>query len=338
MVKMITGSIQAKLIAIMLVMFALLVVTATSVAAQDRPNILVIWGDDIGQYNISAYNMGVGSYNIYQYAEAVDLGLRYRPRYLLIGLFPANDFEFGVCRLLRTARWRDWFDARGLERTTCREADDRRLQSAQTTIAWLPDLAASTALGSAIETLFWRPYLRPHVRATYVLRVGHKRQLIEQERVRALMSQTDPMNRFVSNGLANLAKLFDEMTRAADAQGTRVGVLVVPSKVRVVAGWARAEGVALPEPLRLAYAHEQLLVSRIRDVLGELSIPVEDAGPDMERLMIEARSEVVLYPVGDGHPYANGYRAYAEAGLRLLDRMDAGAQRHDERDAVDARN
>ena len=30
--------------------------------AQDKPNILVIWGDDIGQYNVSAYNMGMMGY------------------------------------------------------------------------------------------------------------------------------------------------------------------------------------------------------------------------------------------------------------------------------------
>ena len=27
-----------------------------------KPNILVIWGDDIGQFNISAYNMGMMGY------------------------------------------------------------------------------------------------------------------------------------------------------------------------------------------------------------------------------------------------------------------------------------
>jgi len=27
-----------------------------SAIAQDKPNILVIWGDDIGGFNISAYN------------------------------------------------------------------------------------------------------------------------------------------------------------------------------------------------------------------------------------------------------------------------------------------
>ncbi len=30
-------------------------------AAQDKPNIVVIWGDDIGQSNISAYSCGGGS-------------------------------------------------------------------------------------------------------------------------------------------------------------------------------------------------------------------------------------------------------------------------------------
>ena len=35
---------------------------SASAAAQDRPNILVIWGDDIGWFNISAYNRGMMGY------------------------------------------------------------------------------------------------------------------------------------------------------------------------------------------------------------------------------------------------------------------------------------
>jgi arylsulfatase len=31
-------------------------------SAQDKPNILIIWGDDIGQFNVSAYNMGMMGY------------------------------------------------------------------------------------------------------------------------------------------------------------------------------------------------------------------------------------------------------------------------------------
>ena len=40
---------------------AIVAVTATA-QAQDRPNILVIWGDDIGRSNISAYTMGMMGY------------------------------------------------------------------------------------------------------------------------------------------------------------------------------------------------------------------------------------------------------------------------------------
>jgi len=39
-----------------------LVAAAIPATAQDKPNILVIWGDDIGQFNVSAYNMGMMGY------------------------------------------------------------------------------------------------------------------------------------------------------------------------------------------------------------------------------------------------------------------------------------
>ena len=42
---------------------ALTVLVFSSVAgAQDKPNMLIIWGDDIGQSNISAYTFGLMGY------------------------------------------------------------------------------------------------------------------------------------------------------------------------------------------------------------------------------------------------------------------------------------
>ena len=37
----------------------LLIFGSTTASAADQPNILVIWGDDIGQSNISAYTFGL---------------------------------------------------------------------------------------------------------------------------------------------------------------------------------------------------------------------------------------------------------------------------------------
>jgi len=46
-----------------IVLFTILVLTAAFLNAQDKkPNILIIWGDDIGQFNVSTYNMGMMGY------------------------------------------------------------------------------------------------------------------------------------------------------------------------------------------------------------------------------------------------------------------------------------
>ncbi len=44
------------------VIASVVLLSAATAFAQDKPNILVIWGDDIGQTNISAYSRGVMGY------------------------------------------------------------------------------------------------------------------------------------------------------------------------------------------------------------------------------------------------------------------------------------
>ena len=41
---------------------AALSAASLSASAADKPNILVIWGDDIGYWNVSAYNQGMMGY------------------------------------------------------------------------------------------------------------------------------------------------------------------------------------------------------------------------------------------------------------------------------------
>ena len=49
-------------LAVTLVIGSMLVIPASANAKSKKPNILVIWGDDIGWFNISAYNRGMMSY------------------------------------------------------------------------------------------------------------------------------------------------------------------------------------------------------------------------------------------------------------------------------------
>ena len=50
------------LLGVVLVLLAGVVLASPAFAAKDKPNILVIFGDDIGQTNISAYTMGLMGY------------------------------------------------------------------------------------------------------------------------------------------------------------------------------------------------------------------------------------------------------------------------------------
>ena len=49
--------------------------------AQDRPNILVIWGDDIGWSNVSAYNLGIMGYQTPNIDRLADEGAMFTDWY-----------------------------------------------------------------------------------------------------------------------------------------------------------------------------------------------------------------------------------------------------------------
>jgi arylsulfatase len=56
------ASVSKTLLAAMLVGLTAITAPARAQTAAKKPNILVIWGDDIGVYNLSAYNLGVMGY------------------------------------------------------------------------------------------------------------------------------------------------------------------------------------------------------------------------------------------------------------------------------------
>jgi arylsulfatase A-like enzyme len=51
-----------KIVLSLLASMVVLALVVGPAAAQQKPNILIIWGDDIGQFNISAYNLGMMGY------------------------------------------------------------------------------------------------------------------------------------------------------------------------------------------------------------------------------------------------------------------------------------
>ena len=54
---------------------------ALRVAAQNRPNILVIWGDDVGWFNINVYNDGMMGYQTLNIDRIMNVGIRFTDAY-----------------------------------------------------------------------------------------------------------------------------------------------------------------------------------------------------------------------------------------------------------------
>ena len=68
---------KLQLILVALIFFSVTFLTT----AQDKPNILVIWGDDIGWGNISAYNHGMMGYQTPNIDRIADEGVAFTDYY-----------------------------------------------------------------------------------------------------------------------------------------------------------------------------------------------------------------------------------------------------------------
>ena len=64
-----------------IVLLTLVIAAAGTASAQDQPNILVVWGDDIGQSNISAYTRGMMGYKTPNIDRIADEGMLFTDYY-----------------------------------------------------------------------------------------------------------------------------------------------------------------------------------------------------------------------------------------------------------------
>lgn len=63
------------------IVLALLIPAMSSTFAKGKPNILIIWGDDIGPFNISAYNMGMMGYKTPNIDRIANEGIKFTDAY-----------------------------------------------------------------------------------------------------------------------------------------------------------------------------------------------------------------------------------------------------------------
>jgi hypothetical protein len=285
-------------------------------AALDRADIVAIGDSHTYGYNVesedawpaqlsrmtgkSAYNFGIPSYGIYQYAALIEEAVELRPSHVIVALFPANDLQGPVgCVVLAQEAWQKRIELLDLEVPQACAPSTEPTQEAGFSVSRLYDwFAVNTALVNIVDRAITNPE---------VVAVGPT--VVTRALLADHTAATDLETELNATHIRNAARIFGHIDATARAHGARLSVLFVPSKERVLT----ADTNGTDSAVERAVAAEADLFGRLGAMLDSLGIPHADATPQMAKV---AGAE--SYPPFDGHPFADGYRAYAETARSLI--------------------
>ena len=267
---------------------------------------------------LSVYNYGVGTYGVLHYAYLFEKALERRPRYILVGLYPANDFA-DFCTLATRPYWTDTLDEMGLDSTACGppERDAQRRP-----VSFRERLIASTAIAS----MLW--YIKVE-RIRSVLpdyggrehEFGNHTVFVADELLEVRAQKMDPDAAWMTEAKGAAFQTFTNMSKRASALGIAFGVLIIPSRERVLSEFVDARG-AHEERLREVARMENELVQTFRAFFEEIGVPNVDAFPEVRDAFEDSwAGSDALYPFWDAHPLEPGYAAYARAASALVDEL-----------------
>lgn len=278
------------------------------------------------------YNLGVGSYDVYRYAVLFDLALELEPDWIIVALYPANDLGGrSACGIMVRPSWDERRRTLGLDITECRAVLQSRA-SEESRDAGPPadsDRAGSslpgrivswaltrTALGSLVDNVIVEPLKPP---PAYEVTVARERLRVSVANVRSHAGATDLSDPVTRTNLENALRILTHLDSVSRARDVRLGVLLIPSKARVVAELPGAYRGALPESMSLSVRREREVTDILTRHLASLSVPVESPLEGLVGALADevASGRVTVYPAVDGHPMSAGYRIYAEAAARL---------------------
>lgn len=268
------------------------------------------------------YNYGISGYGFYQYKVIFDEILKQDFKNVILGVYAANDFV-ASCVETQTEYWRSYVARTGIATPKCRGEPARRR-----TTSGIADAVKYSAINDALRTLVWlkiRDYLLTGEEAdTDEVIVMSEGNVLSREYLGRLLSRfllDDP----VIDATFEFSRTFLRESKASfDRKGIRLSVVLIPTKILTLYVLSKEQGVAInPEVARVAKLEENLL-ARFREILEAESIVYVDALPYLVPALVKSiEAGIPFYPPMDGHPYAAGNEAYADAaieGLRLVER------------------
>lgn len=269
---------------------------------------------------LSVYNMGIGGHAPLQYYYVLDRALQLKPRFIVIGLYLANDIK-GICDLyLKTEYWKSGPKLEKLDLQYCNDAvphhSGRRKNKflKKTDLASrLSDSISDTKIGTLLDlgVRLGKSYFPFDTKSFIVLNDDKNRIYMVNKEVRNNRDYMDIKRPEIAKSLAVTKEVLSRMSRRAQKSGAKLVVLLVPSKSYVLDEYLKDKGRELPGIYEEAALNESMLGADISVWLGGQGIPFVDAKSEVVRALAEVGN---IYPLdGDDHPVASGYKAYADA-------------------------
>ncbi len=292
-----------------------------------------------GSSGLKTYNFGIGGFGIYSYHALVSRALKDGAKDILVALFPANDFGavWSHCDIAAapSAFWRNERARLQLESLAPPKGSGgwRHCLRSMKSGGWKTWIVEHSAIASAVRMLVIPAMKRA---------VSHQSHPGQSGKYFVFPDGIPPISRkYVAENAAltdfakpETVRLFDDFGRFTEdwskrAAG-RIGILVVPSKERVIFEVLRRHGALhQADPFFIRSVEQEIVLEhKVVALAHARNIPVEEAiGPMSIALEDAIRREKAFYPENDGHPYRAGYAAIAATGVRLLNEMQReGAQ------------
>lgn len=278
------------------------------------------------------YNFGSGGYGLIVYHGLLKLYLKPETRVAIVTLYPANDFEQfyasdADCLVLDkpNAFWKAERERLKLEWPAypvgCLHNDDNSeagfFGNLTRHIAMLAMARDALGLGSAGPGIPGGP-------EKGVIEIPDGLGTVNVSRIEMHERSTDPAVPEVAAMMKNLPIFLADWKKMSEG-GLRIGIVVLPSRERVIHDYFQRKGRLGELDPRLANGMTKQIAMEqfMRDTLEKSGLPFVFANEDLYRHLEFGREKgIPLYPKTDnGHPLELGYTAYAGAARRLLIKM-----------------
>ncbi len=275
------------------------------------------------------YNMGLGSYGPLQYLYLAEHEARkLQPRLLLVGFYFGNDLIDAFSLAHEEPHWHGWREGSSGDARVVKSGEFATGEPKKRFAGLRDWLSSHSVLYSMLRvTLFQRfaaweqermaSQLNPEQRMVWRDPHGQSVSTIFTPELR--LSAVDPGRPDVQEGLRITKRAFAALESEATANGTKLLVVLIPTKERAYCRYLKDSGERMPAAfLKVCDAEEWIKEDLVRFFATRKIAYVDVRGAMEEKI----RNHVEIYPAtSDSHPQVFGYGVIARAVYDALRRQ-----------------